>query len=128
MTWLSKLLYKPQYFWISILIITILNVFLSYTCINIIKSERRATERYRGKINHIRKYFMDNSQNDLFKEVIKNGGEFGMKTNPPNIKKLGFFDIFFIGKWATALFVINFIRLVGSVSFVVFIIAVINIL
>ncbi|RKX20524.1 MAG: hypothetical protein DRP26_01520 [Candidatus Zixiibacteriota bacterium] len=96
MTWLSKLLYKPQYFWISILIITILNVFLSYTCINIIKSERRATERYRGKINHIRKYFMDNSQNDLFKEVIKNGGEFGMKTNPPNIKRLGFFDIFLL--------------------------------
>jgi len=39
---------------------------------------------------------MDNSQNDLFKEVIKNGGEFGMKTNPPNIKRLGFFDIFLL--------------------------------
>lgn len=83
--------------------------FFAFCCRNIIKSERRATERFRDKINHLRKMFIGGSSSQLIKDYLVPELDMGVRIDPVQRKELKFLQLFEPDKRATALYVVAFI-------------------
>ncbi|PCJ17948.1 MAG: hypothetical protein COA96_17385 [SAR86 cluster bacterium] len=105
-------------------------VFLvSITSILILKSERKATERYRDKINLIRKVFLEGCENaDIAEALSNNGAGSSFEIVPCKTNDLSFINIFKKEKHCTALYIKVLIQVLGDVAIIVSVIALIEIL
>lgn len=91
--------------------------FTSLTLISVIKSERKAVERYRDKINIIRRVFLENCENSHIKKILSKkgvGAAFEIKKCKKN--SLSFCNLFIKKFHCTALFIKIYIQVIGFIA------------
>ena len=112
--------------WWGIAALMTFNILVVIAFTEMLKSERKATVRYRNKINLIREYFFQKGD-AAFKDLIEKGQKHGMGIDKVDRGDLNWFDIFLPRQHNTALFIISFIRLMGLISLAVLILSIIKI-
>ena len=106
-----------------------LSIFSS-TCIQVLKSERKATERYRNKINKIRGIYLKDSSDEKIQEYIdeKSSKEYSVRLISVPIKELRFMDVFNSDKRCTSLYIKVFMDCGLYFALIIFIISIIILL
>lgn len=77
---------------------------LSWACRHIALSERSATERYRNKINLLRKTILDTVKASRLHAMQAEGNHFGLQITSNPTKHLQVIDLLSRERWTTALF------------------------
>ena len=85
-------------------LLALATIAVAYACRNIARSERQATERYRNKINLLRRTMLEilNSPTLNAMQIEGNANALQITSNPP--KELRIVDLFDRKRWNTALF------------------------
>jgi len=82
-----------------------------FTYVMILKRERDANERYRNKINALRKIFLANSENEGIQEYLSHS-EYGIIVGGGQIVPFRFRDIFKLSKTLHAVYLLLFLEMI----------------